>query len=311
MAAFHHLSVLPDEVVHYLALKPGGIYLDGTLGGGGHAALILEKAPEALLIGIDRDQAALAAAGARLSAHGDRVRLVHGDFAAVAEHLGNLGVAALDGFILDLGVSSHQLDTRERGFSFQQDAPLDMRMDTSSGETAADLVNGLPEQELERIIAEYGEERWAKRIASFIVKERAESLITSTFRLVDIIKGAVPKAKWDERIHPATRTFQALRIAVNSELESLERGMRSALDVLKPGGRGVIISFHSLEDRIVKHIFREYAEGCTCPRHLPVCACGKQPRVKVLTSRPVTAAEAEINDNPRARSAKLRAVEKL
>jgi 16S rRNA (cytosine1402-N4)-methyltransferase len=311
MAVFHHLSVLPDEVIHYLALKPGGTYLDGTLGGGGHAGLILEKTPGALLIGIDRDQAALAAAGVRLAEYGDRVRLVHGDFADVAEQLGNLGIAVLDGFILDLGVSSHQLDTRERGFSFQQDAPLDMRMDTSSGETAADLVNELPEHELERIIAEYGEERWAKRITSFIVKERAESLITTTFRLVDIIKGAVPKAKWDERIHPATRTFQALRIAVNSELESLERGMRSALDLLKPGGRGVIISFHSLEDRIVKHIFREYAEGCTCPRHLPVCACGKQPRVKVLTGRPVSAAEAEITNNPRSRSAKLRAVEKL
>jgi len=311
MAEFRHLSVLPDEVIRFLEPADGKTYLDGTLGGGGHAALILEKAPEAMLIGIDRDQAALAAAGARLAVHGERVRLVHGDFAGVAEHLRSLGIAALDGFILDLGVSSHQLDTRERGFSFQQDAPLDMRMDTSCGETAADLVNELPEQELERIIAEYGEERWSKRIASFIVKERAESPITTTFRLVDIIKGAVPKAKWDERIHPATRTFQALRIAVNSELESLERGMRGAIDLLKPGGRGVIISFHSLEDRIVKHIFREYAEGCTCPRQMPVCACGKQPRVKVLTGRPVTATEAEINDNPRARSAKLRAVEKL
>jgi 16S rRNA (cytosine1402-N4)-methyltransferase len=184
-------------------------------------------------------------------------------------------------------------------------------MDTSSGETAADLANELPEHELERIISEYGEERWAKRIASFIVKERAESPIVTTFRLVDIIKGAVPKAKWDERIHPATRTFQAFRIAVNSELDSLEQGMRAALDLLKPGGRGVIISFHSLEDRIVKHIFREYAEGCTCPRQMPVCVCGKQPRVKVLTGRPVTATEAETNNNPRARSAKLRAVEKL
>lgn len=311
MADFHHLSVLPDEVIRYLDLKPGGIYLDGTLGGAGHAALILESAPAALLIGIDRDREALAAAGERLAVYGERVRLLHGDFADVAGHLNTLGIPALDGFILDLGVSSHQLDTRERGFSFQQDAPLDMRMDTSSGETAADLVNELSEPELERIIAEYGEERWAKRIASFIVKERAESLITTTFRLVDIIKGAVPKAKWDERIHPATRTFQALRIAVNSELESLERGMRGALDLLKPGGRGVIISFHSLEDRIVKHIFREYSEGCTCPRQLPVCACGKQPRVKVLTGRPVTATQEEINDNPRARSAKLRAVEKL
>jgi 16S rRNA (cytosine1402-N4)-methyltransferase len=217
----------------------------------------------------------------------------------------------LDGFILDLGVSSHQLDTRERGFSFQQDAPLDMRMDSSSGATAADLVNDLPEAELERIIGEYGEERWAKRIALFIAKERAESPITTTFRLVDIIKGAVPKAKWDERIHPATRTFQALRIAVNTELESLERGMRAALDLLKPGGRGVIISFHSLEDRIVKHIFREYVGGCTCPRQLPVCVCGNQPRVKILTGRPVLAAESETDENPRARSAKLRAVEKL
>lgn len=311
MAEFRHLSVLQDEVIRFLEPADGKIYLDGTLGGGGHAALILEKAPEALLIGIDRDQEALAAAGQRLAAYRERIHLLHGDFAGVAGQLNSLGITALDGFILDLGVSSHQLDTRERGFSFQQDAPLDMRMDTSSGETAADLVNELPEQELERIIGEYGEERWAKRIASFIVRERTESPITTTFRLVDIIKGAVPKAKWDERIHPATRTFQALRIAVNSELESLELGMRAALDLLKPGGRGVIISFHSLEDRIVKHIFREYAEGCTCPRQLPVCACGKKPRVKVLTSRPVTAAQAETDNNPRARSAKLRAVEKL
>jgi len=311
VAGFHHLSVLPNEVIHYLALKPGGIYLDGTLGGAGHAALILENAPAAMLIGIDRDQEALAVAGERLAVYGDRVRLLHGDFAAVADHLSSLGITGLDGFILDLGVSSHQLDTKERGFSFQQDAMLDMRMDTSSGETAADLVNRLPEQELERILLEYGEERWAKRIASFIANERAEAPITTTFRLVDIIKGAVPKAKWDERIHPATRTFQALRIAVNSELDSLEQGMRAAIDLLKPGGRGVIISFHSLEDRIVKHIFREYAEGCTCPRQLPVCVCGKQPRVKVLTGRPVTATETETNDNPRARSAKLRAVEKL
>jgi len=311
VAGFHHLSVLPNEVIHYLALKPGGIYLDGTLGGAGHATLILENAPAAMLIGIDRDQEALAVAGERLAVYGDRVRLLHGDFAAVADHLSSLGITGLDGFILDLGVSSHQLDTKERGFSFQQDAMLDMRMDTSSGETAADLVNRLPEQELERILLEYGEERWAKRIASFIANERAEAPITTTFRLVDIIKGAVPKAKWDERIHPATRTFQALRIAVNSELDSLEQGMRAAIDLLKPGGRGVIISFHSLEDRIVKHIFREYAEGCTCPRQLPVCVCGKQPRVKVLTGRPVTATETETNDNPRARSAKLRAVEKL
>ena len=311
MGAFHHLSVLPEEVIRFLEPTDGKTYLDGTLGGGGHTSLILENAPGSQVIGIDRDQSALSAAAARLAAYGDRVRLVHGDFAGVANHVRALGVEALDGFILDLGVSSHQLDTRERGFSFQQDAPLDMRMDISNGETAADLVNGLSEQELERIIGEYGEERWARRIASFIVRERTESPITTTFRLVDIIKGAVPKAKWDERIHPATRTFQALRIAVNTELDSLERGMRAALDLLKPGGRGVIISFHSLEDRIVKHIFREYAEGCTCPRQLPVCVCGKQPRVKILTGRPVTATQEETDSNPRARSAKLRAVVKL
>lgn len=311
MADFCHLSVLPDEVISFLEPTDGKTYLDGTLGGGGHSSLILEKAPQAMLIGIDRDQAALTAAGARLASHGGHVTLLHGDFADVGGLLSSIGITALDGFILDLGVSSHQLDTRERGFSFQQDAPLDMRMDTSCGETAADLINERPEAELERIISEYGEERWAKRIASFIAKERAESPITTTFRLVDIIKGAVPKAKWDERIHPATRTFQAFRIAVNTELESLEQGMRTALDLLKPGGRGVIISFHSLEDRIVKHIFKEYAEGCTCPRQLPICVCGNLPRVKILTNRPVTATDTETDENPRARSAKLRAIVKL
>ncbi|HIJ94466.1 MAG TPA: 16S rRNA (cytosine(1402)-N(4))-methyltransferase RsmH [Desulfuromonadales bacterium] len=311
MGAFHHLSVLPEEVIRLLAPESGKTYLDGTLGGGGHSALILEKAPAAFLIGMDRDQEALAAAGKRLSRFGQQVSLIHSDFAGMAAELEQRGITGLDGFILDLGVSSHQLDTKERGFSFQQDAPLDMRMDISRGETAADLLSEVPEQELEKIISEYGEERWARRIAAFIVKERDLEPITTTFRLVDIIKGAVPKATWDERIHPATRTFQALRIAVNSELESLERGMRAALDLLKPGGRGVIISFHSLEDRIVKHIFREYAEGCTCPRQLPLCVCGTLPRVKLLTGRPVTATTDEINQNPRARSAKLRAVEKV
>jgi 16S rRNA (cytosine1402-N4)-methyltransferase len=311
VSEFHHLSVMPEEVVRFLGLKADGVYLDGTLGGGGHAALILENTQNSRLVGIDRDQEALSAARKRLEKYQERLSLVHGNFGGLSEHLGSLGISALDGFILDLGVSSHQLDSGERGFSFQQNAPLDMRMDTSGGETAADLVNDLPEFGLERIISEYGEERWARRIASFIVRERSETPITSTFKLVDIIKGAVPKAKWDERIHPATRTFQALRIAVNHELESLEHGMRAALDLLKPGGRGVIISFHSLEDRIVKHIFREYSEGCTCPRQLPLCVCGKQPRVKVLTGRPVTATLQEIDKNSRARSAKLRAVEKM
>ena len=312
METFRHLSVLPDEVIQFLNPRPGGIYLDGTLGGGGHARMILERCtPDGVLIGIDQDQEALQAAGQRLADFGTAARLVHGNFGELEQYLDRIKIPALDGFILDLGVSSHQLDSAGRGFSFQQDAPLDMRMDTSGGETAADLLNDLPEPELERIIRDYGEERWAKRIAAFIARARQEAPFVTTLQLVDIVKGAVPKAKWEERIHPATRTFQAVRIAVNHELESLEKGLRAALDRLKPDGRGIVISFHSLEDRIVKHIFREYATGCTCPRNFPVCACDNTPRVRVLTGKPVTATTQEIEINPRSRSAKLRAVEKL
>lgn len=304
---------MPDEVVRFLAPKPGGIYLDGTLGGGGHAALIAERCiPEGgVLIGIDQDREALEAAGRRLAGYESGVRLLHGNFSELERHLATLGIERLDGFLLDLGVSSHQLDSAGRGFSFQQDAPLDMRMDTSSGATAAELLNGLPEQELERIIRDYGEERWARRIAAFIVKARGTAPLERTLQLADIVKGAIPKAKWEERIHPATRTFQALRIAVNRELESLEQGLRAAIERLNPEGRGVVISFHSLEDRIVKQTFRDYASGCICPRHLPLCVCGRKPRVRLLTGRPVTATEEEIAGNPRARSAKLRAIEKL
>jgi 16S rRNA (cytosine1402-N4)-methyltransferase len=312
METFRHLSVLPDEVVQYLNPHPGGIYLDGTLGGGGHARLILERCtPGGILIGIDQDQEALQATGQRLAEFGTSARLVHGNFGELEQHLQRLEVSALDGFILDIGVSSHQLDSGVRGFSFQHDAPLDMRMDTSQGQTAAELLNELPVEDLERIIRDFGEDRWAKRIASFIVNARQEGPITGTFQLVDIIKGAVPKAKWDEHIHPATRTFQAIRIAVNRELENLEKGLRVAIEHLKPGGRGVVISFHSLEDRIVKHIFREYTTGCTCPRNLPVCICNSRPRVQILTGRPVMASDTEISKNPRSRSAKLRALEKL
>ena len=312
MSDFRHLSVLPDEVLRFLDPRPGGVYLDGTLGGGGHAELILEKcAPGGILIGIDRDRQALQAASQRLATHGKRFKPVQGNFAGLIQHLDLLQIKSLDGFILDLGVSSHQLDTASRGFSFQQDAPLDMRMDTDGGQTAADLLNICTEQELERIIRDYGEERWARRIASFITDARQNARIETTMQLVDIIKGAVPRAMWDERIHPATRTFQALRIAVNGELASLEKGLRSALDLLAPGGRGVAISFHSLEDRIVKHMFREYATGCICPRRAPLCTCGQAPRVKILTGRPVTAGNEENQANPRARSAKLRAVQKL
>lgn len=311
MENFHHLSVMPDEVIECLDPHPGGVYLDGTLGGGGHARLILERcAPSGTLIGIDQDREALQATCQRLAEFGNAAQLVHGNFGDLVLHLERLGIPSLDGFILDIGVSSHQLDSGERGFSFQYDAPLDMRMDTSRGQTAAELLNELSEHELERIIWDYGEERWAKRIAAFIVKARQDAPVAGTFQLVDIIKGAVPKAKWDERIHPATRTFQAIRIAVNHELENLEKGLRAALDLLKPGGRGVVISFHSLEDRIVKHIFREYTTGCTCPKNLPVCVCNNTPRVRLLSNKPLTATETEIGSNPRSRSAKLRAVEK-
>jgi 16S rRNA (cytosine1402-N4)-methyltransferase len=312
MVDFHHISVMPDEVLNALSPRSGGIYVDGTLGGAGHAGLILTaSAPDGILLGFDRDAEAIAAASARLAQFGDRARLFQTNFANIGDTLAEIGVDAIDGFVLDLGVSSHQLDREERGFSFQQDAPLDMRMDRSSGDTAADLVNNLPEGELFRIIAEYGEERWAKRIASFIVKAREERLIETTFDLVDIVKGAIPKAKWEERLHPATRTFQALRIAVNEELKSLELGLAALLKLLKKGGRGAVISFHSLEDRIVKDAFRSAATGCTCPKELPMCVCGRTPQCKVVTGKPLRAGDEEISGNPRARSAKLRVVEKI
>ncbi len=309
---FGHLPVMPAEVLHYLAPQPGGIFIDGTVGGGGHANLLLEaSAPDGLVIGFDRDPAALDAAAARLAPFGERVRLIRSNFAGMGGHLADLGIRAIDGLLLDLGVSSHQLDTGERGFSFRADAPLDRRMDPDLPSTAADLVNELPEDELARIIGEYGEERWAKRIASFIVRARCEAPITTTLQLVDMIKGAIPRAKWEERLHPATRTFQALRIAVNDELGSLEKGLTAGLGLLKKGGRAVVISFHSLEDRIVKESFRSLARGCTCPKDFPRCVCGRTPQLKVLTGRPVMAGETEVAANPRARSAKLRAAEKL
>jgi 16S rRNA (cytosine1402-N4)-methyltransferase len=303
---------MPAEVLEYLSPRSGGVYVDGTLGGAGHARLILDaSAPDGILVGFDRDPAALAVARERLACFGERFRPVFGNFSEMGRVLSGLGIGAIDGFLLDVGVSSHQLDTAERGFSFLTDAPLDMRMDTSADGTAADLVNGLDEAELARIIKEYGEERWARRIASFIVKARLSAPIERTSQLVDIIKGAIPRGAWEERIHPATRTFQALRIAVNDELGNLERGLDTALELLSPGGRGVVISFHSLEDRIVKSMFRRFAQGCTCPRALPRCVCGNVPCIRILTGRPVMAGESEVAENPRARSAKLRAAEKL
>jgi 16S rRNA (cytosine1402-N4)-methyltransferase len=310
--AFQHQPVMADEVIRFMAPKPGGIYIDGTIGGAGHAARILEAcSPDGILIGFDRDAEALRAAQAKLLPFGGRVRLVQGNFAGLAEALTGFGIERIDGLLLDLGVSSHQLDSAERGFSFQKDAPLDMRMDRGSGATAADLVNNLPEQDLARIIRDYGEERWAKRITAFISNARGEAPIETTLQLVDIIKGAIPRGAWEERLHPATRTFQALRIAVNEELASLEKGLDQGIKMLNRGGRGVVISFHSLEDRIVKNSFRRLVQGCTCPKGLPYCVCGNMPLLRVLTGKPLMAGEAEVEANPRARSARLRAAERL
>ncbi|WP_136515725.1 16S rRNA (cytosine(1402)-N(4))-methyltransferase RsmH [Geomonas edaphica] len=312
MPDFHHISVLPDEVLGLLEPKNGGVYVDGTLGGAGHAGLILTaSAPQGRLIGFDRDAEAIAVATERLSQFGDRVSIFQRNFSSIAATLAEIGVDAIDGFVLDLGVSSHQLDKDERGFSFQTDAPLDMRMDRSSGPSAADLVNTLSEGELNCIIADYGEERWAKRIASFIVKAREESPIETTLQLVDIIKGAIPKAKWEERLHPATRTFQGLRIAVNEELKSLEDGLADLLRLLKKGGRGAVISFHSLEDRIVKEAFRGASAGCTCPKELPICICNRTPQYRLLSKKAIKAGDEELKANPRSRSARLRGIEKI
>jgi 16S rRNA (cytosine1402-N4)-methyltransferase len=312
METFQHLSVLAAEVLEQLAPRPGGVYLDGTLGGGGHSELILEKiGPEGLLIGIDRDQAALKAASERLSRFGNCFKAIQGNFGNLKELLTTQDITALDGLLLDLGVSSHQLDTVARGFSFRVNGPLDMRMDNNNGDTAADLLSELSVEELEKIIKEFGEERWAKKIAAKIVQVRQDTPITTTLQLADLVAGSIPRRFHEDRIHPATRTFQALRIAVNQELEQVREGVSAGIAVLKPGGRIAVISFHSLEDRIVKHLFREAATGCTCPPRMPYCVCNRKPDLKVLTGRPITAGAVELADNPRARSAKLRAAEKL
>lgn len=303
---------MPDEVLAALAPRPGGIYLDGTVGGGGHARLILEaSSPDGRLIGLDRDPAALARAGEVLAPFGDRAVLRHRNFSEAGEVLAELGIAGVDGMLLDLGVSSHQLDTAERGFSFRADAPLDMRMDPTVGETAAQVLNTADEGDLVRIFREYGEERFAGRIARRIVKIRGENPLETTGQLAELVRDAVPGGRVPARIHPATRVFQALRIHVNRELEHVAEGIRRGLDLLRPGGHLVVISFHSLEDRIVKHFFQQQAKDCVCPPRIPVCVCGHVPRVELLTRKGVRAGEAEIEENPRARSAVLRAVRRL
>lgn len=302
---------MPREVIDLLQPAAGGIYLDGTLGGAGHSQLILNQAPGVRLIGIDRDPSALAKAAEILSPWEGQFSLHHRTFGQAAEVLAELGIEGLDGMLLDLGVSSHQLDTAERGFSFRFDAPLDMRMDSSKGETAADLVNELPEDELVRIFFQYGEERYSRRIVRAILKRRETEPFLRTGELAELIRNTIPGGRKPSRIDPATRVFQALRIAVNQELEQVEQGVSRGIELLKPGGRLVVISFHSLEDRIVKHIFRDQAKGCICPPRMPVCRCENEPAVEILTRKGLKAQADEIDMNPRSRSAVLRAVSRL
>jgi len=303
---------MPGEVLELLAPHPGGIYLDGTVGGGGHARLILEaSSPDGRLVGLDRDPDALAAAAAALVSFGDRVSLCRSSFANLEEALATIGVSRVDGVLLDLGVSSHQLDTPERGFSFREEGPLDMRMDPAQQTNAADLLAQADVATLQRIFRDYGEERWAGRIAREIVRTRSAEPLLSTRQLAELVCRVVPGGFQPQRLHPATRVFQALRIAVNGELDALSAGLAAALRCLRPGGRLVVISFHSLEDRLVKQGFRAAASPCTCPPRLPVCICNRRPEVSILTARGVRPSAAEIIANPRARSAVLRAVERL
>lgn len=308
MTAFHHTTVLKKETVDGLLVREGGIYVDMTLGGGGHSEEILRRGGR--VIGIDQDSVALRAAGERLEAFGDRFTPVKRNFREIRAILSEQGLGAVDGVLMDLGVSSPQLDDAERGFSYMQDAPLDMRMDRENAFSAREIVNDFPEGELESIIREYGEERWAKRIAQFIAEARKKQPIETTGQLVQIIKAAVPKGARRDGPHPAKRTFQAIRIAVNRELEVLETALGDAISSLRPGGRISVITFHSLEDRIVKNTFQTAAVGCTCPKEYPVCVCGKQPTVRIETRKPILPSEEELEENPRARSAKLRIAEK-
>lgn len=307
---FSHKPVLLNETIELLNVKPGGIYADGTLGGGGHTEKMLEAG--AIVYGIDRDEDAINAASARLSRFGDRFHPIRGNFHDIRQLLGAQGVTALDGVMIDLGVSSHQLDERERGFSYHDDAPLDMRMDKSQSLTAADIVNNESPERIERILLDYGEETWARQIVRVLTDMRREAPIDTTGRLVEVIDRAIPKkVRSKDGSHPARKTFQALRIAVNDELDPLSDAINDMVSLLKPGGRFCAIAFHSLEDRIVKNTLRTLMNPCICPPDMPVCVCGRKRQAEILTRKPVTASEAELGDNPRSRSATLRAAEKV
>ena len=310
MSGFHHVSVLLEECVTGLNIRPEGIYVDGTLGGAGHSCRIAERLTTGRLIGIDRDPVALKAAGERLAPYGDRVTLVHSNFCRMASVLEGLGISGVDGILLDLGVSSPQLDDGQRGFSYMADAPLDMRMDGGDALTADTVVNTWSYEELKKILYEYGEERYAPAIASAIVRRRETAPIRTTLALVDVIRSAMPPAALREKQHPAKRSFQAIRIAVNDELNSVAKAMEDAIPLLNPGGRLAVITFHSLEDRIVKNAMAAAAKGCICPPEFPVCVCGRKPQVDILTRKPIVSAPQELERNPRARSAKLRICQK-
>ncbi len=305
-----HKSVLLEECIEYLNIRPDGVYVDGTLGLGGHSLEIVQRLGTGRLIAIDRDETAIERSKARLAAWSDRITFIHGDFRDLGAILDGAGVDLADGMLFDLGVSSPQLDEAERGFSYMADAPLDMRMDRTASLTAADVVNGWDETELRRILRDYGEERYAARIAAGICRQRRLKPIRTTLELVDIIKGSMPGAALREKQHPAKRSFQAIRIAVNDELEAEREMLLTAMDRLKSGGRLCVISFHSLEDRIVKTAIREREDGCTCPRDFPVCVCGFRQTMRTV-SKGITPAEEELLQNPRARSARLRVAERL
>ncbi len=311
MSEFHHVSVLLEECIDGLNIKPGGVYVDGTLGGAGHSSRIAAKLTTGRLIGIDRDPIALKAAGERLAPYADRVTLVHSNFCEIASALRELNMDGVDGILLDLGVSSPQLDDGERGFSYMVDAPLDMRMNNADALNADLIVNTWSYEELKKILYEYGEERYAPQIAANICRRREAAPIRSTLELVDVIRAAMPPAALREKQHPAKRSFQAIRIAVNDELGSVAKVMEAAVPLLNPGGRLAVITFHSLEDRIVKNAMASAAKGCTCPPNFPVCVCGKKPLVKLVNRKPIVSGEEELERNPRARSAKLRICEKI
>lgn len=308
---FAHRSVMLMPCMDALSIKPNGIYVDGTAGGGGHSYEIAKRLDTGLLIAIDQDEAAIKAASAKLAPLGERARVVRSNFCHVSDVLDSLGIEKIDGILLDLGVSSYQLDTPERGFSYMADAPLDMRMDARAEKTAYDVVNTYSEFDLRRILFDYGEERFAPRIASRIAQAREAKPIETTGELTSIIKSAIPAAAREGGHHPAKRSFQAIRIEVNAELDVIRPALEAAAKRLNPGGRMAVITFHSLEDRIVKQTFADMASGCTCPRGLPVCVCGKTPTVKVISRKPILPDGEELENNPRSRSAKLRVAEKL